>query len=127
MAEKKSDGVFIFAVLVVATLMLQLTGFGGLGSGMYSSFVFSLLMGVGAVTYFAVKGAGGFGVLERERALLYAGIALAGSLAFSFLLLNSAPAVFSSIAVGIAIACAAPLIGLAVRARSSEESAAISS
>ncbi|MDO8339421.1 MAG: hypothetical protein Q7T16_02075 [Candidatus Burarchaeum sp.] len=120
MAEQKSaskgDGVFITAVVLLVAAMLFTLGFGGLGSAAYSPFAILLLVGAGGATYFVLKDAGEFGVKGSESALLMASLALMAAFSFIIVFARSYP-VLSSIAAAVVIACAAPIIGLAVRNR----------
>jgi len=127
MAEQKSaskgDGVFITAVVLLVAVMLFTLGFGGLGSAAYSPFAILLLVSAGGATYFALRGAGEFSVKEGESALLMAGLALMTALSFIIVFARSYP-VLSSIAAAAVIACAAPIIGLAVRSRAGAKAGA---
>lgn len=115
MADARSNGVFIFAVLLMAALALQLAGVGGLGTERYSQLAALMLVGAGALSYFTVAGAEVFGIANGNRAIAYAGIALAFALVFTVLLVNSPAGVLATISMAVVVACAAPLIGLFVR------------
>jgi hypothetical protein len=118
---KRNDGIFVFAVLALAAAGASVAQLGGLGTPAYSMAAFLLMLGAGAVCYFLVKDAGAFGVKDEENALAYVGFALAAAFAFSGLLLGSATVLLQTISAAIAIACAAPLIALAVRSRSGKQ------
>ena|SRR3989338_1512068 len=109
------DGVFITAVVLLVAVMLFVMGFAGLGSPGYSPFAILLLLGAGGATYFALRGAGEFGMKEAGSTLFIAGLALVG--AFAFMLVFARGPLLSSIAAAVVIVCAAPIIGLAVRSR----------
>src|SRR3989338_11521385 len=76
------DGVFITAVVLLVAVMLFVMGFAGLGSPGYSPFAILLLLGAGGATYFALRGAGEFGMKEAGSTLFIAGLALVGAFAF---------------------------------------------
>ena len=118
---KGSDGMFVFAVLVLAAAAALFSGLGGLGSEAYASFAPLMLIAAGGVSYFIVKSADGFGIAKAGSAVAYAGLALAVALLYSSLLLGSTGAIFGSVAAAVAIACAAPLVALAVRERAPKE------
>ena len=70
------DGVFITAVVLLVAVMLFVMGFAGLGSPGYSPFAILLLLGAGGATYFALRGAGEFGMKEAGSTLFIAGLAV---------------------------------------------------
>ncbi|MFA6035548.1 MAG: hypothetical protein WC759_01165 [Candidatus Micrarchaeia archaeon] len=122
---KRSDGIFVFAVLALAAAGASIVQLGGIGTPIYSEFALLLMLGAGGLCYFVAKDAGAFGVKDEERALAYVGIALAGAFAFSGILLGSATVLLQTIAAVIVIACAGPLIALAVRSRSAKQKGGI--
>lgn len=113
-AEPRGDGVFVTGVVLLVAVMLFALGFAGLGGADYGPFAIVLMVSAGGASYFALRGAGEFGMKQGEGVLLAAGIALAGALAFAVLFVRGYP-VLSSIAAAVALACAAPIVGLVVR------------
>jgi len=111
--DKKGDGVFVTAVLLIVAIGLMIAGFGGLGSEQYGSFALSLLLGAGGITYFALKGAESFG-MEARGAWLNGVIALAGALVFTTLFVRGTT-VLATIAGAVVIACAVPIVAFAIR------------
>ena len=122
MANKRGDGVFIAAVLVLSAMLLTVIGYGGLGGQRYGTLAISLLMGAGGVSYFGLKGSEEFGMRMKEGALMNAAVALVGALAFTVLLMRNSE-VLSSIAAAVALACAVPLAAILVRSRGGAVSA----
>ncbi|RLG20267.1 hypothetical protein DRN67_00375 [Candidatus Micrarchaeota archaeon] len=117
-AERKGDGIFIAALLAIVVMGLAVFNFGGIGSKPYSQLSLAMLVAAGGVSYFALRGSEAYGMKPSEGALLSAGVALAGAVIFSVLVLRTT-AVLSTLAGALVIACAVPLISILVRTRGS--------
>jgi hypothetical protein len=115
MAESKGEGIFIFAVLLITAMALQVAGVGGLGTDRFSQYVVPMLVGAGALAYFIVKSAGSFGIESSQKALGYAGLALAFAMIFTALLVHVTTGVLTTMSTALIIACGAPLVALFVR------------
>ncbi|VVC02677.1 Uncharacterised protein [Candidatus Burarchaeum australiense] len=115
MADSKGDGVFVAAWIVIASAMLVIMKFGGLGGPDYSQFAVVLLLACGGLAYFVLKGAEEFGIGNEEGAGIACAAALAGAMFFTMLLLRGTVA--TSLALAIIAVCAVAMATAIVRAQ----------